>query len=176
MLIGLQEKAELFIEISGNLLVRDYTSQLIVTKANELIQFVTDDAYLRSKHGHFFDLSLLKYKERDFLEGIFKFWRLSKTIGGLDPFPAAKCWELRLRSYFGTRYDTRTNCYDWDFAMKLSDRQNAGIVNNRVYAKWRDTGVAFELRESNYDCANSTLASGMVFNDPRSGDKTSRRG
>ena len=172
---GIQEKTELFLEIFGNLFLRDYTSQYIQSKANEFIKCITDFDYLDKINLKLFDFSLLKFKERDFLEGIFKYWRL-KAQQDKDPFPADKCWELRLRTYLVTRFDSRSNCFDWDYSMKLIDRKNCSVINNKIYSKWRDTGVAFELRDTNYDRSNKTLASGMVFNDPRNGDKTSRRG
>jgi dynein assembly factor 3 len=103
---------------------------------------------------------------------LFKYWRTK----GDETFPASKCWDVRLRAYFGTRYDSRANAYDWDFAMKLTDRKNASIINNRIYSRWRESGVAYEIRDAAYDRANKTLASGAVFNDPRIGEKTSRRG
>lgn len=173
---GIQEKTELYLEIFGNILLRDHTSQLVQAKANEFVKCITDFDYLEKAGLDLFDFSLLKFKERDFLEGIFKFWRLKSQDISKDPFQAEKCWDIRLRTYFGTRFDTRSNAYDWDYNMKLADRSNCLIINNKVYSKWRDTGVGFELRDSNYDTPNRTLASGMVFNDPRNGDKTSRRG
>lgn len=94
-----------------------------------------------------------------------------------DPlFPAKLCWDVRLRTYFGNRYDTRKNAYDWDYQMKLIERGNCVIINNRVYSKWRDSGVAYEMRDSAYDTPNRTLASGLVFNDPRTWEKKVRQG
>lgn len=171
---SIQIKAENFLEIFGNLFIRENTANLIRLKSNEFIKFITDLDYLATSNLNMFNFSLLKFKERDFLEGIFKFWRIKET--NKDYFPAQKCWDIRLRSYFGNRYDSRSNAYDWDFSMKLIDRKNCSIINHRVYGKWRDTGIAFELRDVNYDTPNKTLASGMVFNDTKSGDKTSRRG
>ena len=172
---GIQEKTELFLEIFGNLLIRDYTSQLVQSKANEFVKCITDFDYMAKINLTLFDFSLLKYKERDFLEGIFKYWRL-KDNKDQEIFPASKCWEIRLRNYYAIRYDVRTNAYDWDFAMKLSERNNASIIHKKLFSQWRETGIAFELRDSNYDMPNKTLASSMIFNDPRSGDKTGRRG
>jgi dynein assembly factor 3 len=177
--MSIQEKTELYLELYGNLLIREYTAQFVIRKSNEFIKCVTDLEKMSTTNLSLFNFDLLKFKERDFLEGIFKFWRL-KIPGeqkDTDPnFPASKCWDIRLRTYFGTRYDVRKNAYDWDFQMKLIERKNCAIINNRVYSKWRDTGVGYELRDSVYDTANKTLASGMVFNDPRSWEKTSRRG
>ena len=173
---GIQEKTELFLEIFGNLMIRDYTSQIIRNKANEFIKYITDLKKLSETELKIFNFELLKFKERDFLENIFKFWRLQNEVNGKDYFPAAKCWDIRLRSYFGIRFDSRSNAYDWDFSMKLTDRKNAGLIQKRIYSRWRETGQAFELRDSNYDTPNPTMASNIVFNDPRNGDKSIRRG
>ena len=172
---GVQEKAELFLEIFGNLFVREYTANYVQSRAAEFIKYITDLDQLRQTNLNIFDFDLLKYKERDFLEGIFKFWRL-RNQESKAYFPAEKCWEFRLRNYFGTRYDCRSNAYDWDFAMKLIDRKHAAVIHKKIYAKWRDTGVAFELRDSSYDTPNFTLASSTLLTDPRNGDKTGRRG
>jgi dynein assembly factor 3 len=177
--MSIQEKTELFLEIYGNLLIREYSAQHVIKRANEFIKYITDLDFMTKTNLGIFDFSLLKFKERDFLEGIFKFWRmkLCQEKKEEDPnFPASKCWDVRLRSYFGTRYDNRRNAYDWDFQMKFIDRKNCAIINNKIYSGWRDSGVAYELRDSSYDTPNKTLASGFVFNDPRNGDKTSRRG
>jgi dynein assembly factor 3 len=76
---GVQEKTELFLEMFGNLLVRDHTAQYIQQKANEFIKCITDFDYLAKCNLKLFDFSLLKFKERDFLEGIFKYWRLKSS-------------------------------------------------------------------------------------------------
>jgi dynein assembly factor 3 len=177
--MSMQEKTELYLELYGNLLIREYSANFIIRKSNEFIKCITDlDQMKRTRLG-LFNFSLLKFKERDFLEGIFKFWRLKLPAEQKDVdsnFPATRCWDIRLRTYFGTRYDVRKNAFDWDFQMKLVERKNCAIINKRVYQSWRETGVGYELRDSQYDTANKTLASGMVFNDPRSWEKTSRRG
>ena len=112
--MSVQEKSELFLELYGNLLIREYTSQILIEKANEFIKYITDLDYLKNTNLNMFDLNQLKYKERDYLEGIFKFWRTQKQEQkSLDPhFPATKCWDVRLRNYFGTRYDSRKNPYE----------------------------------------------------------------
>lgn len=167
---GLQEKTELFMEIFGNLLVRDYSCKYVQARANEFIKYITDLEYLKTTCLSLFDFDGLKFKERDFLEGIFKFWRLENEE--TKPyFPAEKCWDFRLRSYFGIRYDTRKNAFDWDFSMKLTERKHAAIIHHKLYSNWRETGVAFDLRDSEYDKANFTLASSTCMTDPRSGDK-----
>jgi dynein assembly factor 3 len=171
-----QEKTEFFLEIYANLLVRETTTELIQSKANEFIKHITDLESMSKSDSSLFDFSLLKYKERDFIEGILKYWRLKNQIDQKEVFPAQKCWDVRLRNYFEQRFDSRSNAYDWDFSMKLMERNNASIINNKIYSKWRETGVAYELRDSEYNQPNKTLASGAILNDPRNGDKTARRG
>lgn len=69
-------------------------------------------------------MDALKFKERDFLEAIFKFWRSHET----RDFDAAKCWDLRLRQHLKSRYDGIPNIFDWDYNMKLVDR---GVSRNK---------------------------------------------
>ncbi|XP_076471331.1 dynein axonemal assembly factor 3-like [Babylonia areolata] len=166
--MGLQEKTELFLELYGNSLVRKQSADYVEKMSTEFIKMVTDFDYLEKKLPCL-DLSQLKYKERDFLEGIFKFWRKSK----LDAYDPKKCWELRVRQNLGTRYDSRFNVYDWDYSMVLMER-GASILNCREYKNWRDSGVAFTVREGSYDTPNNTLASGTVLR--HDGERYARRG
>ncbi|XP_038079414.1 dynein assembly factor 3, axonemal-like [Patiria miniata] len=155
-LMGLQEKTELFLEVFGNSLVRQQTRDYIVSKAKDFIRMVTDSDYLAQRLPAF-DFSLLKFKERDQLEAIFKFWRGSDD----RVFDISKCWDNRLRRYLSTRYDSRVGAYDWDYNMKLLDR-GAGIIHKKEYSYWRETGSAFSVREGTYDVPNKTLASGLI--------------
>jgi dynein assembly factor 3 len=163
---GLQEKTELFLELYANSLVRSQSMDYVQQVSTELVKMVTDFDYL-DKNLPIVDLSQLKFKERDMLEGIFKFWRSS------IPFDISKCWELRLRQYLGVRYDAIPNVFDWDFHMKLAEK-GAAIINSRNYNRWRHKGLAFEIREGTYDTPNRTLASGMIFK--HDGERLARRG
>uniref|UniRef100_A0A0B7AGC5 Dynein assembly factor 3, axonemal n=1 Tax=Arion vulgaris TaxID=1028688 RepID=A0A0B7AGC5_9EUPU len=167
--MGLQDKTELFLEIYGNSLVRQQSSEYVENMAHELIKMVTDFDYMKKKIP-MFDLSQLKYKERDFLESILKFWR---NRGKIIPFEISKCWDLRLRQLMGVRYDCRRNVYDWDYNMELIER-GGSIVYVRQYKDWRDNGVAFQIREGTYDVPNRTLSSAMVFK--LEGERFPRRG
>ncbi|XP_069132201.1 dynein axonemal assembly factor 3-like isoform X2 [Argopecten irradians] len=166
--MGLQEKTELFLELFGNVLVRKQSCEYLEKMSTEFIKMVTDFDYLEKKLP-IFDLSQLKYKERDFLESIFKFWRLPD----IKYFDAEKVWDLRLRQLMGNRYDNRLNIFDWDLNMKLVYR-DADIINSHEYRRWRNKGIAFDLREGSYDIPNRTLASGMVFK--HEGERHHRRG
>ncbi|KAK3727505.1 hypothetical protein QZH41_018379, partial [Actinostola sp. cb2023] len=152
------EKTELFLELFGNSLIRPQTSEYLQSKCNDYIRMVTDFDYLETQLPCI-NMSQLKFKERDMLEGIFKFWRNTS-----DPkaFDICTSWEARLRRYLGVRYDSRVNVFDWDLVMKL--QKMASIVHSYEYKGWREHGVAFELREDcTYEVSNRTLASGLLL-------------
>lgn len=90
------EKAELFLEVYGNLLVRDKTAQFINTQASKLIRCVTDGEGPLAK---LFDFRHLKFRERDDLEFVFKFWRDQKR-----GFDAAKLWYYLYLKYSIRQY------------------------------------------------------------------------
>ncbi|KAM5131978.1 dynein axonemal assembly factor 3 isoform 3-T3 [Mantella aurantiaca] len=99
----------------------------------------------------------LRFKERDELEYIFKFWQSP------DPklFPIERYWDVKNRQCLGRRYDSRRGAYDWDLNMKLHDR-GAAVINATDYNRWREKGIAFMMREAIYDVSNKTLASHMT--------------
>ncbi|XP_077169739.1 dynein axonemal assembly factor 3 isoform X2 [Paroedura picta] len=155
--MGLQEKSETFLELMGNSLLRTQTAAYLQEKAGLFARYVTDP-YLQQADLPALDLSALKFKERDQLEGIFRFWK------NPDPraFQMEQLWDLRLRQFLGTRYDARRGVCDWDLTMKLHER-GAKVINSREFFRWRNTGVAFEMREAAYDTPNKTLASGRLL-------------
>ncbi|XP_069494165.1 dynein axonemal assembly factor 3 [Ambystoma mexicanum] len=166
--MGLQEKSEAFLELLGNSLIRNQTAAYLQEKANLFIEYITD-LELQQRKVPLLDLTALKFKERDQLEGIFKFWR------NPDPkiFQIDKMWDLRNRQYLGTRYDSRKGAYDWDLSMKLYDRE-VSVLNKQEYYRWREKGVAFELRDGIYDIPNKSLASGLLLK--LKGEKIPARG
>ncbi|XP_075461568.1 dynein axonemal assembly factor 3 isoform X2 [Ascaphus truei] len=166
--MGLQEKSEVFLELYGNSLIRSHTATYLREKSDLFIRYVTDTDFQHSKMP-LLNLTALKFKERDRLEAIFKFWR------NADPqiFQVDKLWDIRNRQYLGSRYDSRKGSYDWDLSMKLHDR-GAGVINNREYSRWREKGVAFEIREGIYDVPNKCLASGLIMR--HKGEKVPARG
>ncbi|XP_007442576.1 dynein assembly factor 3, axonemal [Python bivittatus] len=155
--MGLQEKSETFLELMGNTLLRSQTAAYLQEKAGLFIRYITDPDF-QLANLPILDFSALKFRERDQLEAIFQFWR------NPDPraFQIKQLWDLRLRQYLGTRYDSRRGVCDWDLTMKLHE-QGARIINFREFFQWRDTGIAFEMREATYDVPNKTLASGRLI-------------
>ncbi|XP_073458956.1 dynein axonemal assembly factor 3 isoform X2 [Aquarana catesbeiana] len=153
--MGLQEKCEMFLELFGNSLVRSKTATFLQEKCGMFIRCVTDPEYQQSVLPQL-DMSSIKFKERDELEYIFKFWQSPEP----KLFPIERYWDVKNRQYLGRRYDSRRGAYDWDLNMKLHDH-GAVMINAMDYNRWRENGVAFTIREGNYDVPNKTLASQM---------------
>lgn len=47
---------------------------------------------------------------------------------------------------------------------KMFFLSQCGVISKHQYVKWRETGVAFEMREGLYQTANQSLLSTRVFN------------
>jgi dynein assembly factor 3 len=148
-----ENKAELFLEVFGNLMVRSKTADFISSKATELIDTLTNETGILAKLVQF----KIKYRERDDLEFVFKFWR--KELG----FDCKALWTLRLTQYLKNRYDARDNVFDWDYNMKLKDRSPSSLISKQEYIHWRHTGIAFSIRESTYEKSNRTMATVQVM-------------
>lgn len=149
--IGIQERVELFLEIYGNICVREKTENFIRERAYDLIRTITDYDETKSKLSKIIDVSNLRFRERDDLEFVFKFWRSPK-----NNYDIVKYWDYRLRAFYKRRFDYIENVCDWDYQMKLKPR--ADMINQREFTKWRKTGQAFEVRETLYDRPNRVTA------------------
>ena len=170
--IGLQEKCEHYLELFANLHINIQTEQYLKEASTKLIEHITNiKNEFQFGSDVTIDVSLLKYKEKDFLEAIFQFWRASPTK---QPFPVELAWDGRVRQYLGARYDTRRNAFDWDLHMKLAER-GFKRLNAHEYGDWRETGLAFRLTRQDYSQANRTLASAHVFPNAE-GVRQARRG
>jgi dynein assembly factor 3 len=122
----------------------------IQEKATDLIRVMTDNEGTLSE---VIDFGNLKFRERDDIEFVLKFWRdTSRNFDG----PAL--WDIRLRNYLQRRYDSKDNIFDWDYNMKYVDRNPNTVLSKSQYIKWRTKGIAFEVRESTYDSTNRTMA------------------
>ncbi|KAF4087554.1 hypothetical protein AMELA_G00071920 [Ameiurus melas] len=168
--MGMQEKTEVFLELFGNSEIRSQTDDKLKDVAARLARSISDSLDTDSHTYPCLDTSLLKFKERDELARLFERWKRSDSAHALS---MRKAWDGRVRQHLGTRYDARAGCFDWDLSMKLHDR-GCGVVSKQQYGRWRESGVAFEMREGVYSVANQSLLSTRVFN--RRGDKVGVRG
>ncbi|KAI9136596.1 hypothetical protein BKA69DRAFT_1103220 [Paraphysoderma sedebokerense] len=144
-----QERVHMWLELYGNSLLREKTVQYLSKHIDELIRTVTDESGPLSST---LDLSALKHREKDDLEFTYKFWKSEKK-----PFDIEKLRDYRLRRLYTTRYDSRENLIDWDYHMKLKEKFST--LTKQEYLRWRQCGLAFEVRDSVYVKPNRTLAS-----------------
>lgn len=151
-LLTLSTRTHLFMDIYGNTLIRSTSMSYIDTKVNHLIKCITDLEF-NEKMQPIFDLTHLKYVERDCLENVFSFWRECEK----NRFDISTCWMERLRQLLRERFDTRQGAYDWDHQMRLKDN-GAHQICSQEYRHWRETGVAFTFPEYRQSHANKTFA------------------
>ncbi|XP_072229937.1 dynein axonemal assembly factor 3-like [Leuresthes tenuis] len=170
-IMGINEKTEVFLEVFGNSQIRSQTEETLRRAAAQLSLCVTET--LDTATHSCLDTTLLKYKERDELAKIFKMWVQSSSSEHPAPVSMSKAWDYRVRQHLGTRYDSKKGCFDWDLTMKLHDK-GCGVINKHQYVRWREQGLAFEMREGVYQITNPTLLSPRVFS--QRGDKMAIRG
>lgn len=108
--LGLTQKTRYFMELYGNSLIRPAVAKYLHNTAEYFVKLVTNPEYMKEKMP-FVQLDV-KYKERDYLENLFKFWC------GSDDFNIFDCWDRRLRKNLGVRYDTKSGVFDWDLHMR----------------------------------------------------------
>nr|XP_054319792.1 dynein axonemal assembly factor 3 isoform X6 [Pongo pygmaeus] len=142
--MGLQERSETFLEVWGNALLRPPVAAFVRAQADLLAHLVPEPDRLEEQLP-WLSLRALKFRERDALEAVFRFWAGCEK--GPEAFPMNRLWDSRLRHYLGSRYDARRGVSDWDLRMKLHDRGRGERVAARGY--WGDiaTGpfVAFGI-------------------------------
>lgn len=152
-LLTLPYRTHLFMDIYGNTLIRSTSMGYVNSKVNHLIKCVTDLEF-NAKMQPVFDLTNLKFVERDCLENVFGFWRERDTS---NQFDIRSCWMHRLRQTHRDRFDSRQGAYDWDHQMRLKDN-GAHQICSQEYRHWRETGVAFTFPEYRQSHANKTFA------------------
>ncbi|XP_044540164.1 dynein axonemal assembly factor 3-like, partial [Gracilinanus agilis] len=168
--MGLQEKSETFLELWGNGLVRTQVAEYIRAQSQRMRRLLPEPDDLVAELPQL-SLEALKFRERDSLEAVFTFWAASEAEAS---FPLSRLWDSRLRGYLGSRYDARFGVSDWDLHMKLHDR-GARVINSREFRRWRETSVAFEIRDASaYQLPNRTLASGRLMS--HRGERVAVRG
>lgn len=143
-----RERAELLLELMANSLLREKAAAYLAARAAMLCRIVTDG---EGPLAPLIDLSLLKMRDRDALHDVLRTW------GEDVPAEMVKWRDERLRGLYKDRYDMRRNVLDWDYTMNLVPL--ASIVHKIHFREWRQTGIAFELRDSAYVAPNRSLVS-----------------
>lgn len=145
---GILEKAEIFLEIFGNTFLRASTSLFVETQAADMLDDIASSKQ-PIKSVPIVSTAFLKQREIDEICQVLLFLKNKECA-----YDASKAWENALRSFYGVRYDSRKNLFDYNYNMKLSQYP---IINLRKYLEWCETGVAFKLRKGRYDIPNKTL-------------------
>ncbi|KAB0346434.1 hypothetical protein FD754_011291 [Muntiacus muntjak] len=122
--MGLQERSETFLEVWGNALLRPPVAAFVRAQAGRLAHLVPEPDRL-AEQLPWLSLGALKFRERDALEAVFRFWAGGEK--GPEAFPMSRLWDSRLRQYLGSRYDARRGVSDWDLHMKLHDRDSEQV-------------------------------------------------
>ncbi|KAL7747463.1 hypothetical protein RI367_007219 [Sorochytrium milnesiophthora] len=152
--VSVLERAQLFLELYGNGLIRGRSASYVCDQAKHLTRLVTDQTGCLSGLVRF---DRLKFRERDDLESVFKFWQQTEGSRGHKVFDIVKLWTYRMQKLLGNRYDSRENIMDWDYNMKIRDKTS--LITRAEYVRWRLHAIAFEIRASTYSHPNRTLAS-----------------
>ncbi|EFA10380.1 dynein axonemal assembly factor 3 homolog [Tribolium castaneum] len=147
-IMGLVQKVKFFMELYGNTLVRPAVAKFLTATATQLVKMVTDYEYLNQVMP--FVTLEIKYKERDYLENLLKFWC------GRDEFDICDYWDRRLRKNLGVRYDSKLGAFDWDLHMRLHSVGGKQLCNQE-YRNFRLNGVAFSWLESEVSKPNRSM-------------------
>ncbi|KAJ3016108.1 Dynein assembly factor 3, axonemal [Thoreauomyces humboldtii] len=156
--VGTDDRASLFLELYGNLLVRSSTTSHVRTRCAHFMSTLSASPTSSLAPGITLSSNLLKFREKDDLDSAFDFFRSSKKR-----FDASAMWDARLRRLYGNRYDSREAVVDWDFNMKV--RRLAPSIDAEAFAEFRASGVGFPVRSAVGTDANRTLATVDVMKD-----------
>lgn len=144
--IPIRQRANIFLEIFGNVKVQERTARYIEQLGQKLISLAVNSIATLE----IVDLQHLKYKDRDNLENVFKSY--SRKI----PCDMINLRDHRLRGYYAERYDSRRALGDWDWQYSYRETA-ASIIHITLYRDWRETGVAFEFGDQTYVEGNRTM-------------------
>ncbi|KAJ3147533.1 Dynein assembly factor 3, axonemal [Geranomyces variabilis] len=154
--VGSEDRVDTFLELYGNLHLRPQTAAHLSTRATHLLALENSDRPdmpLSICPGLSISTSLLKFREKDDIRSTLAFYRADRSPRPLD---VAAMWDMRLRSLYAARYDSRAGVVDWDWNMKLKDK--APAIDLGAYSQWRESGMAFPVRDAVASEANRSLA------------------
>ena len=166
--VPIRQRAGVFLEVFGNVLIQERTSRYIERLGYEMRNLVVDGT---GRLEGLVDLSCLKYRAKDDLERCFR------SYAHNVPFDMTELRDYRLRGWYGERYDVRKQLADGDYHGGL--REAASIIHIKQFKEWRVSGIAFELGDHVYTEPNRSLmtfAEGMMKKGKDSGHKKEVKG
>jgi len=144
--VPIRQRANIFLEVYGNLKVQKRTSNYLEYLAKRLTVLLTQHK------GHLqttVSLDHLNYRDRDELERAIKFYfRHTK-------FDMDSLFDHRKRGLYEERFDARKSIQDWDYHSGI--KAKASIIHIKQYKHWRETGIAYEFGDQVYTEPNKTL-------------------
>lgn len=163
--LPVRQRTELFLELHNNASIQTTTAEYLEKQGKKLENVALD--YSDSAHAkdtqmlaQLFDLSMLKFQQRDDIAETFRKYN-RKVL-----YDMQKAWDARSHKFYGTRYDYRRNAIDWDYHMRLAQQGTPGldpsagsIIHFYHFRRWRESGIAYELRDCKYSEVNRTLLS-----------------
>eukprot|EP00241_Pyramimonas_parkeae_P002786 CAMPEP_0114260650 /NCGR_PEP_ID=MMETSP0058-20121206/20620_1 /TAXON_ID=36894 /ORGANISM="Pyramimonas parkeae, CCMP726" /LENGTH=521 /DNA_ID=CAMNT_0001375939 /DNA_START=100 /DNA_END=1665 /DNA_ORIENTATION=+ len=154
--LTMRDRMQIFVEVYGNIKIREKTAEYI-EEQGKILASVVLDSNMGEADGPFnklFDFSNLKFKEKDELVDVLRSYT-RKVDYHMDA-----AWEWRCRKFYGDRYEYIRNLVDWDYHMRLIKFDpRAEIVHFQQWREWRSTGIAFDIRDSRFIEPNRTLLS-----------------
>lgn len=153
--MALVHKTRTFMELYGNSLLRPTVAKYLRLTSYEFVKFITNFEYMKQIMP--FVGMELKYKERDYLENLFKFWCSE------DDFNICDSWDRRMRKTLGIRYDNKLGAFDWDLHMRFHTVGGQQVCNQE-YRNYRLNGLAFTWLESDASKTNRSLVCGVIPN------------
>jgi dynein assembly factor 3 len=155
--IPIRQRANLFLEVFGNIKVQERTARYLEIAGNNLRSLVATGIGSLGV----VDISHLRYRDKDRLEDCFK------SYSRLVPFDIGNYREHRMRGLYADRYDSRKALFDWDWQYSYHNCSGS-IIHIKLYREWRESGIAFEFGDQTYTEANRTMLT-YVEGQPKSG-------
>uniref|UniRef100_A0A1B0FDV5 Dynein assembly factor 3 C-terminal domain-containing protein n=1 Tax=Glossina morsitans morsitans TaxID=37546 RepID=A0A1B0FDV5_GLOMM len=148
--------------LCGNSLLRAPSYQHFNGKSKSLFE-IFPNCECRQRLAPLFKFGSLKYRERDGLQNVFRFWLAEEG----HVFQIQQHYAERLKKLMGVGDDHRDGAFDWDLNMILKGRQSQQIssqagnidsTKSTEYRYRRETGIAFTYPEYEYSKPNKTAA------------------
>jgi hypothetical protein len=144
---GVRERAEIFLSLYSNVVVRERDIQYIRNTSKTLIDILTESGNSGASFRDFVDFSHLKLRERDAIQATLERWRSCHV--------QSTAFHDRLVNFFKTRFDYRENLLDWQY--HTTAKLACSVLHWAEYKRFGMTGVAFEPRLASCVADNVTM-------------------
>ncbi|KAJ1431636.1 hypothetical protein B484DRAFT_395391 [Ochromonadaceae sp. CCMP2298] len=144
--VPIRQRANVYLEIFGNIKVQKRTSKYIEALGRQLKQLSAKGV---GSLDQLVDFGMLNYRERD------QFELCLDGYAHAFSFDMGALYDQRQRGLYAERFDARKGLSDWDYQAGI--KSTASIVHAKQYREWRNTGLAYEFGDQTYSEPNRTL-------------------